>query len=143
MDFQVAVDVEGRRACVPTLISVRTDTPDVCTGDQGAVTWTAGAASTEAWFTTVSEGTCHLAFSIPGGASNLGALDVSYYLVDGTDDLARDHTAGEPCGTANLHDCARDRSSVLVCQSKRWAKGTDCSPGICDYTSAPVSAACR
>ncbi len=65
-----------------------------------------------------------------------GHWTVSYYLVDGADDLARDQTAGEPCGTANLHACARDRSSVLVCQSKRWAQGADCSPGICDYTAA-------
>ncbi|MFL5306116.1 MAG: hypothetical protein ACJ8F1_12935 [Polyangia bacterium] len=140
MDFQVAVDVGGRRACVPTEISVRTETPDVCTSDQGAVTWAAGAGSTEAWFRTVSEGTCHLTFSIPGGASDLGALEVSYYLVSGADDLARDHTAGEPCGTAGLHACARDRSSVLVCQSKRWVQGAACGPGICDYT--PPAAAC-
>ncbi len=139
MDFQLAADVGSRRACGPPEITVRTNTPSVCTGEQGALTWTAGGGSTEAWFTTLSEGTCRLAFAVPGGDRDLGTLDVPYYLVDSTNLLGRDQSAGEPCAGSNLHTCARDRASVLVCRSKRWAIATPCSPGICDYT-APAAA---
>lgn len=136
MDFLLAVDVGTRRACVPAEISVRTDTPGVCTGEQGATTWAAGAGNSEAWFTTVSEGTCRLGFRVPGGARDLGTVDVPFYVVNSADQLSRDHAAGEPCGDANLHACARGRSTVLVCRAKRWATATDCTPGICDYTAA-------
>ncbi|HVY38322.1 MAG TPA: hypothetical protein VHM31_10305 [Polyangia bacterium] len=149
MNFLLGADVGNRRACVPPEISIRTDTPGVCTGEQGAITWAAGAGVTEAWFTAVSEGTCHLGFGVAGGARDLGTLDVPFYVVNSADRLSRDHAAGEPCGDANLHVCARGRATVLVCRAKRWAAATDCSPGICDYTAAAACpdptgcAACR
>jgi hypothetical protein len=149
MDFQLAADVGAGRTCIPTTIAVRTDTPDVCTGAQGALTWSEGNSLTSAYFTAVTEGTCHLSFGVPGGNADLGALDVPYYFVQSSDDLTRNRIVGDPCGVPNQQACAQDRTSVVVCRSKKWAVATKCTPGICDYT-APASdcptsgcAACR
>jgi len=140
MDFDVVADVGSRRTCVPPAISIRTDTPSVCTGPQGgATTWTGDAGSVQGWFTAVSEGTCHLAFGIPGKSGDLGTLDVPYYIVDSSDFLTRDQSVGDLCANQNQHVCSRDRTTVLVCHAKKWALATKCLPGICDYT-APSSA---
>jgi hypothetical protein len=136
MEFHLMVDVGGRRAAIPTAVSVRTDTPDICTGDQGVLTWTEGPNSNEGWFTAVSEGTCHLGFGVPGGTADLGTFDSNYYVVDSQDFLTRDQSAGDACGNQNLQVCSRDRSTVLVCRSKKWAVATGCNPGICDYTAS-------
>ncbi len=139
MDFDLVADVGSQRACVPPAISVRTDTPSVCSGDQGVATWMMDTGSVQGWFTPVSEGTCHLAFSIPGASGDLGALDVQYYLVDSADSLARDRSAGDSCAAQNQQVCSRDRTSILVCRSRKWVVSGLCGPGICDYT-APASA---
>jgi len=140
MNFDVVADVGDRRSCVPPAISIRTDTPSVCTGPKdSATTWMGDAGSVEDWFAAASEGTCRLAFGIPSGSGDLGTLEVPYYIVDGSDFLTRDQSAGDLCASPNQHVCSRDRATVLVCQSKKWAVATKCSSGICDYT-APASA---
>lgn len=149
MNYYLAADIGGRRACAPPAITVRVEDPAVCTGDQGVSTWVETSGGPEAWFTAVSEGTCQLTFGVQGGGPALGKLEVSYYLIDRADDFMRDQSAGDGCGDPDLHVCSRDRASVLVCRSKKWAVASACSPGICDYT-APASdcptsgcAACR
>jgi hypothetical protein len=139
MNFELAMDAGGRRAAVRMPITIRTDTPDLCTSEDGATTWVQASDGGEPWFKAVSEGTCHLAFSVAGGSGDLGTFDLAYYLVDSQNYLTRDQSAGDGCPAQSPAVCSRDRASVLACRSKKRTVASECSPGICDYS---VSATC-
>ena len=132
--------VGGAVACQGLPATVTTETPDVCVGPNGELSWDAGGSVTS--FSAVAEGTCRLSFGVTGGNASPGTLSVPFYFVN-PGDQGRDATIDGDCSVKGQHTCEATRNGILLCSvlTKKWALSSSCDGKLCDYLSAAPCAA--
>ena len=138
--FQVTDEVGGVPACQGLPATATTETPDVCAGPNGELSWEAGGAGGS--FTALAEGTCRLSIAIDGGDAPPATLSVPFYFTNPADQ-GRDATIDADCSVKGQRTCEATREAILVCQTltKKWALESSCGGKLCDYLSAAPCAA--
>ncbi len=138
--FQVADEVGGVRACQGLPATATTETPDVCAGPNGELSWEAGGAGGS--FTALAEGSCRLSIAVDGGNASPAAFSVPFYFVNPADQ-GRDGTIDGFCSVLGQRTCEATREAILVCSTltKKWALSSSCDGKLCDYLSAAPCAA--
>ena len=145
--FQVADEVGGALACQGLPATATTETPDVCAGPNGELSWEAGGIGGS--FTALAEGTCRLSIAFDGGNASPATFSVPFYFVNPADQ-GRDGTIDGACSIKGQRTCEATRNAILVCSvlTKKWALSSSCDGKLCDYLSAAPCAggdcvACR
>ena len=138
--FQVADEVGGARACQGLPATATTETPDVCAGPNGELSWQAGGAGGS--FTALAEGTCRLSIVVDGANATPATFSVPFYFVNPADQ-GRDGTIDGFCTVKGQRTCEAGREAILVCSvlTKKWALASGCNGQLCDYLSATPCAA--
>jgi hypothetical protein len=132
--IQVADEVGAAHACQGVSVTATTETPDICVGPNGELSWPTDGPSTS--FTALAEGTCRLSFGVAGGNVSPATLSVPFYFVNPADQ-GRDATIDAPCPAMGQRTCEASREAILVCTyGKKWALESRCNGNLCDYLSA-------
>jgi hypothetical protein len=134
------VDVIGAaHACQGVSVTATTETPDICLGPNGELSWPTDGPITS--FTAEVEGTCRLSFGVAGGNASPATFSVPFYFVNPADQ-GRDATIDAPCPAMGQRTCEATREAILVCTyGKKWALESSCNGNLCDYLSAGPCAA--
>lgn len=139
-EIYVADLVGGAVACQGLSATATTETPDVCVGPNGELSWDVVGNVTS--FAAVAEGTCQLSFGVAGGNASPGTFSVPFYFVNPADQ-GRDATIDGSCSVKGQRTCEATREAILVCGTltKKWALSSSCNGKLCDYLSAAPCAA--
>ena len=133
--FQVADEVGGALACQGLPATATTETPEVCAGPNGELSWAAGGAGGS--FTALAEGTCRLSIAVDVSDAPPATLSVPFYFTNPADQ-GRDATIDADCSVKGQRTCEAARDAILVCSTltKKWALESSCGGKLCDYLSA-------
>jgi hypothetical protein len=119
--------------CKTPSTTLRSLTPEVCTGPQGETQWT---RSTEAYVYVrgLREGHCRLQASLDGTKWST-IRDLSLFFWDEAANRSRDYAGfGNPCSTEGETTCSFGLSSVAICRNKQWAPAGECGDlKMCDF----------
>ena len=134
-ELRVADLVGAAVACQGLPATATTETPDVCVGPNGELSWDSAGPGTS--FTAVAEGTCRLSFGVTGGNASPATFSVPFYFVNPADQ-GRDATIDSACSAKGQRTCEATREAILVCSvlKRKWVLSSSCDGKLCDYLSA-------
>lgn len=141
--------VGENKSCETHALSIQSDTPSICSGPDGAPTWSVNDARLASVIMN-AEGLCRVRASADG-ARFFDAVSIPIFATttpEGTD-LAG---YGNPCSVEGSTTCAFSRTSAATCKGGRWQQAESCgSTRVCDFKDSAASgciagatcAACR
>ncbi|HET9954204.1 MAG TPA: hypothetical protein VFQ61_06860, partial [Polyangiaceae bacterium] len=125
-DFFVktALAVGDREPCDRLPLTFKTDTPAVCSGPEGELTWPM-SRSTDGAVHAQREGVCKLRVSADG-ARYFGPLSLSLFDLNAPEGLVLP-VVGEVCSGEGATTCEWGRDGTLVCASGKWKRANRCT----------------
>jgi hypothetical protein len=124
--IEAKTKVRGVEPCDVLPVTFRTETPEVCAGPDGAITWL-GEDEYGGFVDLKAEGVCRVSASADG-VRFFRPATIRFFIVQplGTEKF---DGFSQPCAVEGSTSCTYgDNSQVTVCREGRWATKEQCGP---------------
>jgi hypothetical protein len=134
LQVQTTAYVDGEAPCHQLPVEMHSSTAAICSGPNGATVWP-GDQLPEADVTALTEGSCVLGVSMPGGPI-LNTETLSIYFVGPAPAGIATPDLGVSCATEGATACGTNYVDVLTCKGGVWVYTSTC-PGVeaCDFVA--------